>query len=162
MTAAQKLLVVGGLALAIIGMSYGLFYALFDEHQTLEGLGMSLATGFVQAAERKLPEAHGAIDKYGAIRFEYVREVHAHSHWTSLSMVLIVLGIAFNRIAFGEHARFFIAATLVCGSLLLPLGVILQTFPVGMLAKVIAGIGSIAVVGGLIAVTWGLLLPEQH
>ena len=162
MTAAQKLLVVGGLALAIIGMSYGLYYALFDEHQTLEGMGMSLATGFAQAAERNLPEAHGAIDDYGAIRYEYVREVHAHSHWISLSMVLVVLGFAFNRMAFGERAQLLIAASLVCGSLLLPLGVILQTFPLGILAKIIAGIGSIAVIGGLAAATLGLLLPEQH
>jgi len=161
MIAAQKLLVIGGLALAIIGMSYGLYYALFDEHQTLEGMGMSLAKGFALAAERNLPEAHGAIDDYGAIRYEYVREVHAHSHWISLSMVLIVLGIAFNRIAYGERARFLIAVTLVCGSLLFPLGSILQTFPLGMLAKVITGIGSIAVIGGLATATLGLLLPEQ-
>jgi hypothetical protein len=160
MTAAQKLLAIGGLALAIFGMSYGLYYALFDEHQTLEGMGMSLATGFAQAAERNLPEAHDAIDDFGAIRFEYVREVHAHSHWISLSMVLFVLAIAFKRIAFGERTQLLIAVSLVCGSLLLPLGVILQTFPLGILAKAIAGVGSIAVVVGFAAVTAGLLLPE--
>ena len=48
MSQSRKLLVIAGLLLAVIGMIYGLWYAVFDEHQTLESMGSALADGFVQ------------------------------------------------------------------------------------------------------------------
>ena len=50
MIASRKLLIFGGLSLAIWGMAYGIWYAVFAEHQTLDGLGAALATGFIRAA----------------------------------------------------------------------------------------------------------------
>ena len=161
MNRAQNLLIIGGLALAVIGMGYGLYYALFDEHQTLEGMGIALATGFSQAADGKHPEANSALERYGSTRFEYVREVHAHSHWISLGMVLIALGAAFNLVSFPERIRFYIAVILICGATLFPLGVLLQTTTMAFPAKVIAGTGTVALIGGLATVVWGLLLPAR-
>ena len=45
MSSARKLLVFGGLTLAAVGMLYGLHYAVFVEHQTLDTMGGALATG---------------------------------------------------------------------------------------------------------------------
>ncbi len=70
MSGARKILIFGGLGLATLGMLYGLYYAVFVEHQTLDSIGGSLAGAFVQAAERRLPEAHGAIDAYAAAEIE--------------------------------------------------------------------------------------------
>ncbi len=39
MNRARKVLVFGGLALAAFGMLYGLYYAVFVEHQTLDHMG---------------------------------------------------------------------------------------------------------------------------
>src|ERR1700723_4403705 len=47
-----RLLVIGGLLLAVWGMTYGLYYAVFVEHQTLDTIGGSLAGAFVHAAEQ--------------------------------------------------------------------------------------------------------------
>ncbi len=60
MNRARKVLVFGGLALAAFGMLYGLYYAVFVEHQTLDHMGGSLATAFVCAAERQIPETTSA------------------------------------------------------------------------------------------------------
>jgi hypothetical protein len=61
---ARKVLLFGGIALAILGMTYGLWYAVFAEHQTLDGIGRSLASGFQAAAARTLDRLghspHGA------------------------------------------------------------------------------------------------------
>jgi hypothetical protein len=128
MTAAGKTLIFGGLALAAFGMLFGLHYALFVEHQTLDRMGGSLATAFVRTSERNLPAAQEAIDKYAETKYDYVREVDAHSHWIGLAMVMILLGAVMERVAFPERTRFLIAIGLALGSFSFPLAVILQTY----------------------------------
>lgn len=156
MSASQKLLIAGGLFLALWGMSYGLYYALFDEHQTLERIGERLATGFARAAENQRGEAHTALDEYAAAKFGYVREVDVHSHWSGLALLLILLGLIFDQLAYPERTRFSLALLLVGGSVLFPLGVILQTVGVGTLAQALAVAGSGLLILALGAVAVGL------
>ena len=52
MSSARKVLLVGGLSLAAFGMLYGLHYAVFVEHQTLDRMGASLAQAFASASGR--------------------------------------------------------------------------------------------------------------
>ena len=155
MTRARKLLLAGGLALAVWGMSYGLYYALFDEHQTLEQIGGSLAASFVSAAEGKLPEAHAALDRYAAASYEYVREVDVHSHWIGLAMLLILMGVIFDRVAFNERKSFRLAVALVTGSVVFPLGVILQTAMQGQTPRAIAVAGSALIIIALALIAVG-------
>ncbi len=162
MSGPRKLLISGGLALLIWGMSYGLWFAVFDEHQTLERMGGSLATGFAKAAERKLPEAHAALDTYAATRFEYVREVDVHSHWSGLAMLLIVLGVVLDRVGYDERKRQVLAAMLLAGAVIFPLGVILQTFDRGPAPQAIAVAGSGMLIAALAAVAAGLLRREKE
>ncbi|MGH9603994.1 MAG: hypothetical protein ACRD24_16565 [Terriglobales bacterium] len=162
MSRPRKLLIAGGLALIIWGMSYGLWFAVFDEHQTLERMGVSLATAFAKAAERKLPEANSALEDYAATRFEYVREVDVHSHWSGLAMLLIVLGVVFDRVGYDERKRMALAALLLAGSVIFPLGVILQTLDRGPLPKAMAIAGSGMLIVALAAVARGFLRRRQQ
>jgi hypothetical protein len=52
MSGARRLLIIGGIALALWGMGYGLWYAAFAEHQALNGIGSSLAAAFDASASR--------------------------------------------------------------------------------------------------------------
>ncbi len=68
MTPSRRLLVFGGIALAAFGMLYGLHYALFVEHQTLDRMGASLSEAFVRAAPVLFPlgvilqtSSHGSV-----------------------------------------------------------------------------------------------------
>src|ERR1700687_2385829 len=142
MVSGRKLLILGGLALVILGMSYGLYFAVFVEHQTLDGIGGSLATSFVRAAERKLPESQAALDQYAEIKYIYVRQVDVHGHWIGLGMLLIVLGTVYDRIGFAERIRFVLAFALLVGAAIFPTGVILQTVDHGSLPRAIAIAGS--------------------
>ena len=156
MSRARKLLVFGGLALAAFGMLYGLHYAVFVEHQTLDRMGGSLATAFMHAAERHMPEARNAIDVYGATKYDYVRQVDVHSHWIGLAMLMIVLGAVVDSVAFSERMRLLVALVLLIGSVMFPLGVILQTASHGgMLASALAVLGSALVIVALAAVAVG-------
>ena len=156
MNPSRKLLIFGGLALAAIGMSYGLYYALFTEHQTLEGMGGALTTAFVQTARRNLPQAHAAIALYGRTKYDYVRQVDMHSHWIGLAMLMIVIGVVFDSVNFREGTRRWLALALLAGSVLFPLGVILQTAsPAAWFPSILAVTGSAIVTIALAAVAWG-------
>ena len=118
-----------------------------------------MATGFANAAENNPAEARTAIENFGDIQFEYRREVHAHSHWISLGMLLIVLGMAFNQVALDERYKIALAVSLLAGATFFPLGVILQIFHMGLIAKLMSIAGTILLIASLAVVTWGFLYP---
>lgn len=151
MNRARKLLIVGGLLLAAFGMLYGLHYAVFVEHQTLDGMGSSLTEAFVAAADRHLPASSAAIDRYARTEYVYLRQVDVHSHWVGLAMLLIVLGAVFDHVGFAEHIRLWIAIALLSGATIFPLGILLQTVMRGPMPTVLA-------IGGTALVTSGLML----
>jgi len=156
MTSSRKLLIFGGMALATLGMLYGLYYAVFVEHQTLDQMGGSLARSFTAAASRNLGESRAALEQYGETKYDYVRQVDAHSHSIGLGMLMIVLGVIFERVSFGEGIRQFIAFSLLAGSVLFPLAIILQTYNHrALIFKALAVAGSGLVISGLAATAWG-------
>lgn len=149
MSPARKLLIVSGLLLTMWGLTWGLVYAVFVEHQTLDSLGGQITTAFVHAAERNLPQAHVSLAAYADLEFRYVRQVDVHSHWTGLAMMLIVLGATFERVNFSDRVRMRLATALVVGSVLFPLGVILQTLMSGPMPSALTVVGAALVIIGV-------------
>ena len=147
--------------LAAFGMLYGLHYALLVEHQTLDRMGGSLAESFSAAATHNTPESQGALARYGDIKYDYVRQVDAHSHWIGLAMLMIVLGAIFQKVNFTEGMRQVIAFALLAGSTLFPLSVILQTYHHGaFVLKALAVVASGLIVAALTAIAWGFARPQ--
>jgi hypothetical protein len=154
---ARRVLIIGGIALAVWGMGYGLWYAVFAEHQALDSIGASLATGFAAAADRQPVAMDAALDRYREAKYVYDRQVDAHGHWIGLAMLLIVLGMCFDRVKFAERVKLFFALVLVAGAVTFPLGVLLQTFSHGPLPRAIAIAGSAFVIAGLAGMGLGVL-----
>jgi low temperature requirement protein LtrA len=138
-------------------MLYGLYYAVFVEHQTLDRMGGSLAGAFANAAERRGDDSQLALTAYRETKYDYVRQVDLHSHWIGLAMLLIVLGVVFDEVAFAERARFAIALAMLAGSIVFPLGVILQTVHMAPLGSVLAIAGSALVIAALGATAVGFM-----
>jgi len=138
-------------------MLYGLHYAVFVEHQTLDRMGGSLAGAFAHAAERRGDDSQLALTAYRETKYDYVRQVDLHSHWIGLAMLLIVLGVVFDEVAFAERARFAIALAMLAGSIVFPLGVILQTVHMAPLGSVLAIAGSALVIAALGATAVGFM-----
>jgi hypothetical protein len=161
MSTPRKLLIFGGLALAAFGMLCGLSYALFAEHQALDGMGAALTEAFVTAAERHLPQSSAAIDNYARIKFVYVRQVDVHSHWIGLAMLLIAIGAAFDRGSFTERTRLWIAVASLTGAIIFPLGVLLQTMVRGPLPSALAVVGSVLVTVALALTAWGFARTKR-
>jgi hypothetical protein len=110
---------------------------------------------FVHAAERDVPASQAALKQYTEAQYTYVRDVDVHGHWIGLAMLLVVLGIAFERVAISESARVWLAAGLFLGSFLFPLGVLLETSNHGKGPQAVAIAGSALVLLSLTGITLG-------
>ena len=153
MKRSQQVLAIAGLALAVWAMSYGFYYAVWVEHQTLDHIGGALAGGFQHAAARDIAGARAGLDDYARAKYVYTREVDAHSHWIGLAMVLLALAALWNRLAYGEGARRLLAGALIAGAYGFPLGVLLQNHlaaPVGQ-GIAVAASGLLIAAFGMVA-----------
>jgi hypothetical protein len=158
---ARQLLLLGGISLAILGMSYGLWYAAFAEHQALDGIGHSLSSGFQAAAERNSVGAENSLLSYREAKYVYDRQVDVHGHWIGLAMLLIVLAIGFDHVGLPEKIRLLLAWALLIGSALFPLGVLMQTWSHGPLPRAIAILGSGLVITALAGMVLGLMRRQS-
>lgn len=142
MNSTRRILIVGGIALTLWGMAFGLWYAVFAEHQALDGIGASLTSAFSSAAERQPERAQAALAQYRETKYIYDRQVDVHSHWIGLAMLLIVLGLALDHVALSERLKRVLALAAFAGAVLFPLGVLLQTANHGTGPKALAVAGS--------------------
>ena len=161
---ARRILIIGGIALALWGMAYGLWYAVFAEHQALDAIGGSLTSAFANAADRHLESAHASLDQYRAAKYVYDRQVDVHGHWIGLGMLLIVLGIGVDSVIFSERTKSLLAVAAFLGAVLFPLGVLLQTVDHGDMPRAVAILGSGLMIASLAAFAFGFSqarLPSQ-
>lgn len=155
MNAPKKLLIGGGLLLAVWGMAYGFYYAVFVEHQTLDTIGGALTAGFTFAAQRNLAASQNSLQQFTAASYIYVRQVDAHGHWIGLSMLLVLFGAVFHRVGFSQKMQLALASALVFGAFTFPLGVLLETLSTGAAPKFIAALGSAVMFAALAATALG-------
>jgi uncharacterized membrane protein YpjA len=155
MSRSRRILLAGGIALAMFGMVYGMWYAIFAEHQALEEIGVSLLTAFSGAAQRDPAQSEAALLRYKESKYVYDRQVDVHSHWIGLAMVLTVLGLCFNQVLFSEKLRIWIAVALLVGAWVFPLGVLLQAYGHGPLPRILAISGSVLEIASLSFVALG-------
>lgn len=156
MSRAQRILVLSGVLLLAITMAFGVGYAIFDEHQTLVGMGEQMAGGFMAAADGDMAAAFVAFDNFGAMGAEYSLEIHSHGHWGMLALILIILGLVIERTGLSEARAVALAWLLALSAILFPLGVILQIGPAATLGKALAVPASAGMVLGLLIAAWCL------
>jgi hypothetical protein len=161
MSGSRRLLIIGGIALAVWGMSYGLWYAVFAEHQALDNIGGSLAGSFTAAADRNPGLMDSSLQEYREAKYVYDRQVDVHGHWIGLAMLLIVLGIGFDRVNFAERFKMLLALGLLVGAVVFPLGVLLETISHGPLPRAIAIAGSGFVIAGLAGCAVGVVARQS-
>jgi Kef-type K+ transport system membrane component KefB len=96
------------------------------------------------------------LDGYREAKYIYDRQVDAHGHWIGLAMLLIVLGIGFDRVHFSERFKLLLALGLFAGAVTFPFGVLLQTFSHGAWPRAIAIAGSALVTASLAGIAVGV------
>jgi dipeptide/tripeptide permease len=158
---ARRALLLGGIALAIVGMCHGTWYAIFAEHQALDRIGESLAKAFTLASERNVLQVRTALAEYRDAKYAHERQVDAHGHWIGLAMLLIVLSLAFDRLALAEKQKLALAIGLLAGATLFPLTVLLQIFSHGPVPRVLTVASSALMIATLAVTALGLSVKSS-
>jgi hypothetical protein len=158
----NRILIFSGLALIAMTMFFGFYYAVFDEHQTLVGMGVAMMNGFVEAARGDMAASYGALDLYGEIAAEYKREIHFHGHWGFLSLILILYGLVIHKLGYGRRTREGLAAGLAASAGLFPLGVLLQSGPLESLGKTLAMLGSVGLILAMLLLVYGVFRRPDY
>jgi len=92
---------------------------------TRRSIGSRLSRIGVHAGSRQNPaQVKASLSNYREAKYVYERQVDAHGHWIGLAMLLIVLGIAFDRIGFSEKWQLVLAIALLAGAALFPFSVL--------------------------------------
>ncbi len=157
MSQAKGILIVWSLGLIILGMSWGLIYAVFIEHPRLNQMGMAITAAYVEGAKDNLEAGKASLGHFIDLRHFYVREVDSHAHWTALGFIGLLIGIVFHQVRFSEEVKLKLAWTYLLGSFLFPLGVILQTVHPGLFTQGLAALGAMVTTAALALMALGFL-----
>ena len=153
MTSANKTYIVGGLLLVLIGLIFGVYYAIFDEHQTLVAMGMAFAQSFLDAAGGNETGVAESIKVFRANSYEYIREVSFHAHIIELGTLALIIPLFAHRIGWDDDRKLLIARLFIVGSLVFALGVLAHTLALTPVTQGMAVLGS-----GLVIVCVGILV----
>jgi hypothetical protein len=99
-----------------------------------------------------------ALSEYREAKYAHERQGDAHGHWIGLAMLLIVLSMAFDRIALAEKQKLALAIGLLAGATLFPLTVLLQILSHGSVPRVLTIASSALMIAALAITAVGLLV----
>jgi hypothetical protein len=158
---ARRLLVLGGIALILVGMIFGDIFAIFTLHQNAARVGTSLAA----AAHAALAgDSHSVLANFrdvSAFLENHGTKVDTHVHVIDFGYLALMLAVVQPWVAFSEAFKKKIACFFLFGAVLLPVGVFLIHY-VGLAYSPLKAIGWASIFadfGGLlvILVTFGFL-----
>jgi hypothetical protein len=120
---ARRLLVIGGIALIVMGMLFGDVFAVFVLHPNADRIGQALlaatravSAGDAAAVGRNFAAIGDALENRGT-------KVDAHLHLVDFGYLALLLAIVMPYVAWSEPAKKRLAALLVTGAVVLPVSV---------------------------------------
>jgi hypothetical protein len=151
---ARRMLVMGGIALILIGMILGDIFAVFILHPNAAQIGASLSAGVQAIAAQDAQAAGSALQNIGYLLENRGTKVDAHVHMIVFGYLALLLALLQPFVDITEKRKKFLAKVFLSGSLLLPLGVFLIHY-VGLALSPIAAIGWASIfadLGGVLVV----------
>ena len=137
---ARRMLLIGGIALILVGMIVGDIFAVFILHPNADRIGAALMSA-TQAIAAKEPESAGAaFARIGGYLENRGTKVDAHAHLISFGYIALLLALLQPCVAFTEPRRKFLAKLFLLGAALLPVGVFLIHY-VGLAGSPLSAIG---------------------
>src|SRR5690348_6375848 len=164
---AQRLLTLAGLGMILVGMIFGDIFAVFVLHQNAARAGTSLAAAAQAAAAGDAAAVGSHFKSTGEFLENRGTKVDTHVHLIAFGYLALMLALAQPWVGFAEAVRRRLAWLLICGAVLLPVGVFLIHY-VGLAYSPLQAIGWASIFadfGGLmvLAATIGYLAGiRQH
>jgi len=152
----RRTLLAGGTVLVLLGFVHGAWYAgaALYEHEARETkiLGAMLDAAVAENAAA----ASQSVNEYGMLQAERAVEIAAHSHLIEFGLLAILLSFVQPYVFLTRVWKHCWVMTLLAGSLILPLFVLLE-LKIGLLAGGIADVGGLMVIVSLIGMLVGVL-----
>ncbi|HEX8881093.1 MAG TPA: hypothetical protein VF749_13725 [Candidatus Acidoferrum sp.] len=151
-----RILLRGGLALVLLGFLHGAYYAAFDLYRH-EVLDYSLLSELSTAARAQNTTAvDKALGGYGRLAGEKAVNIATHAHAIEFGLLAMLLAFFQPYVSLGDSWKRNWAWVLLCGSLALPVSVLLE-LKLGLLAGGIADVGGLLVILALLAMWIGIV-----
>jgi len=151
-----RLLFAGGLLLVLLGFLHGAYYAAVDlykhedqDYQILVKMSSGAAAGDTAAVDAALAD-------YGQLQGEKAVNIAAHAHGIEFGLLAMLLAFFQPYVSLRETWKLRWTGVLLCGSLLLPVCVLLE-LKYGLIAGGLADIGGLLVIVALLAMWVGIL-----
>lgn len=151
---ARRLLVIGGITLIVLGMLFGDVFAVFVLHPNADRIGQALlastqavAAGDAAAVGRNFAVIGDALENRGT-------KVDAHLHLVDFGYLALMLAIVMPYVDLSEPAKKRLAALLITGAVVLPVGVFAIHY-VGLAYSPLETIGWASIIadaGGLLVI----------
>jgi hypothetical protein len=153
---AGRTLLAGGVALVLLGFLHGAYYAAVDlySHEALDYSFLSEMS--VAASARNSGAVDIALGEYGQLGGEKAVNIAAHAHAIEFGLLAMLLAFFQPYVRLRDSWKRAWAWVLLCGSLVLPVFVLLE-LNLGLLAGGIADAGGFLVILALLAMWIGIL-----
>ncbi|HKO03643.1 MAG TPA: hypothetical protein VJW51_02785 [Candidatus Acidoferrales bacterium] len=151
---ARRLLVLAGLTLFLAGTILGDVFAVFVLHPNADRIGQALTAATAAVRQHRPEEAGRSFEAIGGFLENRGTKVDAHAHMIGFGYLAMLLAMLFPWIRLSESASRRLAALLIIGGVLLPVGVFAIHY-VGMAYSPLESIGWASIVadaGGLLVV----------
>ncbi|HEY7403770.1 MAG TPA: hypothetical protein VIB39_09625 [Candidatus Angelobacter sp.] len=149
-------LLAGGLALILLGFLHGAYYAGVDlyDHEAADYTILSqMSSG---AATQNPAKVNQALADYGQLQGDKAVKIAAHAHLIEFGLLAILMAFFQPYVQLTDAWKRRWAATLLLGSLLLPVCVLLE-MRFGLFAGGVADVGGLLVITALLAMWIGIL-----
>ncbi len=143
---AQRLLVIGGIALITVGMIFGDIFAAFILHPNADRIGGLLMAATRAVAAHNPRNVQPEFDSVGALLENRGTKVDAHAHIIDFGYLALLLALVQPWVDFRDKTKQRLAQIFLVGSVLLPVGVFLIPY-VGLTYSPLSTIGWASIVG---------------
>lgn len=149
-------LLAGGLTLILLGFLHGAHYASVDLYKHEAADYTILSQMSAGAAAQNTAKVDQALADYGQLQGDKAVKIAAHAHVIEFGLLAMLMAFFQPYVQLAEVWKRRWAATLLLGSLLLPLFVLLE-MRFGLFAGGVADIGGLLVIVALLAMWIGIL-----
>jgi hypothetical protein len=153
---ATRWLLIGGLCLILAGFVHGAYYAGSDLYRHEEADYRILWQMSSAAVAHNQALINQSLADYGQLQGDKAVRIAAHAHVIEFGLLAMLLAFFQPYVQLSEIWKVRWAGVLLCGSLLLPVCVLLE-MKYGLLAGGIADIGGLFVIVALLAMWIGIL-----
>lgn len=155
-SAASRWLLAGGLLLILAGFVHGAYYAGVDLYRHEAADYTILSQMSAAAAARNQAQINQSLADYGQLQGDKAVKIAAHAHIIEFGLLAMLLAFFQPYVQLSETWKRRWAMVLLCGSLLLPVCVLME-MKFGLLAGGIADLGGLFVILALLAMWIGIL-----